>query len=557
VDVILRRLDDDFCDPLELYSESFLGVPGLLQAVREGNVAVANSIGSGVLQAPALLPFLPSLCRKLLGQELAMASVPTWWCGQRDAMRYVLANLKDLVVKPAFAIAGSQSTFGRSLSAVDLEKLAARIEARPENFVGQEHADSYSVPVLDGNRVQPRRFVVRAYLAASEGSYVVMPGGLTRASGSAESLVVSLQQGGGSKDTWIVSDGPVPEVTLLTAASLPVELSRGGGDLPSRVADDLFWLGRYVQRSEAIVRLARCVFNRLTDPNALPAPGPMSLLVRQLVGRGSRAETETSRELAAELFAAGDPAGLREAVRHVHGLARVLRDRISADAWQILREIESELAQFSTSVTDDQIAQAMEMLNRLVAGFLAFSGMVADSMTRGQAFRFLDLGMRLERALALAGLVRATLVQTADEERFTLDALLEIADSSLTYRRRYLTQVEAPAVVDLLFADETNPRSVAFGVAAIHEHLTSLPRDAGHPQRSQDVQLAIKLRASMRLADLTAACRATGGRRERLDRLAGDIIESLAVISSLLGHTYFSHASGDGRLLVRAEGSLS
>jgi uncharacterized alpha-E superfamily protein len=518
---------------------------------------VANAIGSGVLQAPALMPFLPTLCRNLLGEELAMASIPTWWCGQRDALKYVLSNLKDLVVKPAFAIAGSQSVFGRAMTTIELEKLAARIEARPENFVGQEHADSYSVPVLDGDRVQPRRFVVRAYLAAADGSYTVMPGGLTRTSGSAESMVVSLQKGGGSKDTWIVSDGPVPEVTLLAAASLPVELSRGGGDLPSRVADDLFWLGRYVQRAESIVRLARCVFNRLTDPNALPAPGPMSLLVGQLVGRGSRTEAETPREFAADLFAAGDPAGLREAVRHVHSLARVLRDRISADAWQILREIETELGQFSSSITDDPIAQPLEMLNRLVAGFLAFSGMVADSMTRGQAFRFLDLGMRLERALALAHLVRATLVQVGDEERFTLDALLEIADSSLTYRRRYLTQLEVPAVIDLIFADETNPRSAAFCVAAIHEHLASLPRDAEHPQRSPEVQLAIKLRATIRLADLTAACRAAGGRREKLDRLAGDIIETLAGISSLLGHTFFSHASGDGRLLVRAEAGLS
>jgi uncharacterized circularly permuted ATP-grasp superfamily protein/uncharacterized alpha-E superfamily protein len=554
VDVILRRVDDDFCDPLELFSGSFLGVPGLLQAVREKTVAVANAIGTGVLQAPAFLPFLPALCRHLLGEELHLPSVPTWWCGNPDSLRYVLENLGQMVIKAAMPLRYTRQIFGSELSAQELIELAERITARPANFVAQENVTSYSAPVLAENQVQARRCVLRAFLTASEDSYAVMNGGLTRVSKSADALIVSVQSGAGSKDTWVLSESAVSEVSLLTPASQPLELSRDGGDLTSRVADDLFWLGRYTQRAEAVVRLARSIFVRLSDPVSVDSRQASQRLIRELIRRPSNVGS-SAREVAAHLFSKADPSGMLSAIDHVHSLARVLRDRISVDAWQILREVDreipglEEMPSIDSTLKDDRIGDVVELLNKLVHGYLAFGGMAADSMTRGLGWRFLDMGMRIERGMALARLIRATLVQESQEELPLLDALLDFADSSLTYRRRYFTRIEPTAVLDLILADEANPRSIAFQIAGIEEHLSHLPRESNHPQRNPDYQMAMRLRSKIRLTDMAAMCQSVSGTRVQLRALLDDVCESLGRVSELLGEIFFSHALSSGRLL--------
>jgi uncharacterized circularly permuted ATP-grasp superfamily protein/uncharacterized alpha-E superfamily protein len=554
VDVVLRRVDDDFCDPLELHTKSFLGVPGLLEAAREGNVAVANAIGTGILQVPAFLPFLPALCKHLLGEELKLLSADTWWCGQEEPLKFVLENLNELVIKPAFPIARSDPVFGDELTKDQLENLAARIRAAPIEFVAQRPMGAFAAPVLMNEQLQSRRFIVRAFLSAAGDGYTVMPGGLTRVTASPESRVVSLQKGGGSKDTWILVDGPVSEATLLPPADAPVPLSRGGGDLASRVADDLFWLGRYTQRAESAVRLARCIFNRLTDPNMIEGPRMMEILTGQLLGWTPKPALSAGR-LVEMLFAAADPSGLRASVNRAYTLAGVLRDRISYDAWQILRDIERDLSEFYSETNGKKVAadelatQALELLNKLVAGFLGLCGMAADSMTRGQAWVFLDLGMRIERSLSVTRLLCGTLSQQTEDEALLLDALLETADSSLTYRRRYLTNVVTPAVVDLLLADETNPRSVVYQVMTIERHLTGLPHETRHPRQSCEHQLTIKLSAALQLADLETLCRPVNGKRDPLLQLGGAILETVRQISDQLSLTYFSHALSSARLV--------
>src|SRR5579862_6611375 len=264
VDVILRRVDDHFCDPLELYSGSYLGVPGLLEAVRRGNVVVANALGTGVLQAAGFLPFLPGLCRHLLGEELKLPSVPTWWCGQPAELRFVLEHLPQLVIKSAYPTQGEDPIFGHELTRDELGHLAKKIEAHPSKYVAQEEVTASSAPAFVDDRLQPRRFVVRPFLVAHKDSYEVMNGALTRITPE-DSLVVSLQRGGGSKDTWILSDGFVSQMTLLTLSNRPIPFSRGVGDLPSRFADDLFWLGRYAERAASQVRLARAAIRNMME----------------------------------------------------------------------------------------------------------------------------------------------------------------------------------------------------------------------------------------------------------------------------------------------------
>jgi uncharacterized circularly permuted ATP-grasp superfamily protein/uncharacterized alpha-E superfamily protein len=541
VDVILRRVDDDFCDPLELYADSHLGVPGLLQAVRLGNVAVANALGAGLLQAPGFLPFLPALCRHLLGEELLLPSVPTWWCGQPDGLNYVLEHLGEMAIKSAYPARGSDPIFGRDLTHDQLLALSRRIKARPEQYVGQSQVMCCTTPALLRDQAEPRRFVLRTYLTAHADSYSVMTGGLTRFTKTTDSLVVSIQKGGGSKDTWILAEGPVSQVTLLPSLGEPVALSRGGGDLPSRVADDLFWLGRFVERGEGQVRLARCIFARMMDQSGVDYSNAISKLVGawpnvMRSGNGLVREREFIEDA---LGSVND--GLCGIVSYVHGLARVLRDRVSADAWRILDQIYRAASHFKIDARQPSNGFA-ELLDNLTVAFAAFVGLASDSMTRGQAWTFLDIGRRLERVDFIARLLRDTLIDPGSDP-VLLEALLEVSDSSLTYRRRYATHLEPHALADLLLADETNPRSVAYQLMRLENRLTGLPHDATYPDRNQDLRVLLKLRTSVQLADLVKMCVVPAeARREEFDALLAEVIDQTARLSDAVARLYFSHA---------------
>jgi uncharacterized circularly permuted ATP-grasp superfamily protein/uncharacterized alpha-E superfamily protein len=542
VDVILRRVDDNFCDPVELYAGSFLGVPGLLHSVRLGNVAVANAIGTGVLHAPGFLPFLPALCRRLLGEELKLPSVPTWWCGQAKEMQYVLEHLSEMVIKSAYPTAGEDPVFGHALTKEQIAELSAKIKAYPDRYVGQNEVVPSTTPALINDRVRPRRFVVRTYLAAQGDSYTVMHGGLTRITPSDDSLIVSLQQGGGSKDTWILSDGPVSQVTLLPPAGDPVALSRSGGDLPSRIADDLFWLGRYVERAESQVRLARGVLSRIMDQNGTENLHAIEVLAAEWPeGVHAPTDPEFTAEFINRVLGDDHGKGLRGVANSIHGLARALRDRISADSWRVLQEIHQMVFDFEIHSSRPS-SGVLELFDRLIVELSAFAGFAADSMTRGQAWRFLELGRRIERTAFVTQLLRDSLAD-GNNDPVLLEAILEIADSSLTYRRRYLTRLETHALVDLLLADETNPHSAAFQLNLVGEHLATLPRDAASLGTHQDQRIVLKLRTSIQLADLSALCAPTSEEaRAGLNALLSEVLDQVRSLADAIAQLYFSHA---------------
>lgn len=541
VDVILRRVDDDYCDPLELFPGSYLGVPGLLQCARLGKVAVANALGTGILQAAGFLPFLPALCRYLLGEELKLPSVQSWWCGDASSLQYVLENLGDLVIKSAYPTQGEDPVFAQDLPREQREELAQRIRSHPEKYVAQERAVSCSTPSLVANDLEPRRCVIRSYLVAEGESYVVMRGALTRIAPSNDSLVVSLQRGGGSKDTWIVSQAPVSQVTLLPPVGVPVPLSREGGGLTSRVADDLFWLGRYLERGESQVRLSRGTIARITDQSGVDNTYAIeTLLAAWPTGFLLRPNVELNLEFIEGLLGQVDGSGLRGLIASVHGFARVLRDRFSSDAWRILQQIYS-------CVTDVQVdpnhpaLRIPELLDNLIERFAAFAGLAGDSMTRGQAWRFLEIGRRIERVDFIARFLRKTLTVPGSDSGL-LEAVLEVMDCSLTYRRRYLTHVETHAVADLLLADESNPRGAAFQLAQLEQHLNALPRENNQLDRNRDRRTLLKLRTSIQLADLMELCRVPEGQpRRALHALLSEVIDQLALLSDAVARLYFSH----------------
>jgi uncharacterized circularly permuted ATP-grasp superfamily protein/uncharacterized alpha-E superfamily protein len=552
VDVILRRVDDDYCDPLELYASSYLGVPGLVQSIRKGNVTVANALGAGVLQAPGFLPFFPSLCRCLLGEELKLASVPTWWCGQPAELKFVLEHLHEMVIKSAYPTQGADPVFGQELGREQLAELAAAIKSRPERYVAQNPVMSCTTPALIENQLQPRRFVVRCYLAASGDSFAMMEGALTRITPSIESQVVSLQHGGGSKDTWILSDGPVNPTTLLPAGLQPIPFSRGAGDLPSRIADDLFWLGRYIERAEMQVRLARAAYRRLIEENGFEDVRAAETLAAAQSPLPSNHDDSSAEEFVNYVLENKEGGGVAETVSQIQSLARVLRDRLPADCWRILQQsYESILNRSSDS--DEPTTFWTHLLEDLLTALAAFSGLAADSMMHSQSWRFLDMGRRIERAISIAGLLSETIINPGNDPAL-LEAILEITESFFPYRRKYLTRFENRAVADLLLAEASNPRSVAFQLAAVAQHLAALPRDPTHPDGDRDQQLLVELRTSIQTANLAEFCEVLPDQpHEGLAEFLSEVISKTAQLSDAIARLYFSHATVSRALVQDSE----
>ena len=539
VDVILRRVDDGFCDPLELRQDSFLGVPGLLEAMRAGNVCVANPIGSGLAESPALLAFMPALCRKLLGEEILLPNTATWWCGQRKEREHVISHLDKFLIKGALSDKASVPIFPANLSARERAALIEKIRKSPQHYVGQEKITLSEAPIWTGTELAPRPIALRVYLAAAGDRFIVMPGGLTRVSVSPNIPIVSMQSGGGSKDTWVLSDGPVLHQSLLTPGIGTRVSERTSNELPSRVADNLFWLGRYAERAEGVVRIMRVLVTQLTDDTAAENPRTAGLLMRLLVPLEILKKAPApplllekyDREALNILFKKEQPGGLVTCIGNLRGAAWRVRDRLSLDTWRILTELQQELPpEGSVSELDD----ALILLNRLIRSLSAFAGMVMENMTRGHGWRFLDLGRRLERASALLLLVSGTL-QEDPEGRYLLMPLLDIADSAMTYRRRYFAHAQTDAVLDLLLREKENPRSALFQILSINEHLSYLPAMPGRNDPGLKQRLSADLSTKLHALNPEATPMV-------LTSQIGEIIDSVHLLADRIAHVYFSHA---------------
>lgn len=544
VDVLFRRVDDVFCDPLELRDDSFLGVAGLLEATRAGNIAIANALGSSILECPAFLAFLPGLCQQLLGEEIKLPSVATWWCGQSAEQKHVLENLDKMVIKSAFGRVSSLPFFGRNMSADDRDDLVRAIQARPFEFVGQEQVAFSTAPAWINNKLEPRGVVLRAYVTASGDSHMAMPGGLTRISMSAGDPVISMQTGGGSKDTWVLADGPIPTVSLLSSTGQPTASTQHSGELTSRVADNLYWLGRYSERLEGALRLLRAVLGRMTDDTAPETPAELARLI-DLLAAMKRIHyrftervplKELEQELLQLVYSARRAGSVRELVLRIRHVTAMVRDRFSNDTWRILNQLQTDSR---TRPGRLPFANALALINTLIFDLAAFSGMEMENMTRGHGWRFLDFGRRLERAQNLIEFTRAA-IEVDGESGVILPPLLELADSSMTYRRRYFAQPRFGPVLHLLLADRMNPRSLTFQIHALQEHVLHLPRDPN--ARSQiDGKILISIGAKARAAEIHYATQQwLLGRDESLRHWLHNCSEELGALSDMLTEQYFS-----------------
>ncbi|MFO0870144.1 MAG: circularly permuted type 2 ATP-grasp protein [Pirellulales bacterium] len=563
VDVILRRVMDEDCDPLELRADALAGVTGLVHAARGGQVALANALGSGFLEAPALMAFLPKICQALLGEELRLPSVETWWCGHPADFELVRRRLSDLIIRPAFQHRAAQPIIGRQLTAAQREEVLAKIARRPGLYVAQAVVTRSTAPVWSQGALQPWRVGLRAFAVAQGDTYRVMPGGLSRVSSGLDFLGESFSAGQASKDVWILADGPVDTSTLLRPARAAVELRRSVNDLPSRAADNLFWLGRHVERAEGQVRHLRSIVVRLTnelDPagwhelatllHALadPADTPVELPRPGTWTPALLAELRTTAlEFLFDERRAIGVASTLEALRHT---ASLVRDRLSIDCWRIVHQTDLK-ALFPGTAREARLGEVLLLLNQILNLLSAFSGLGMESMTRGPGWRFLDMGRRIERALHTLRLIKRTLVTARGELTPLLEAVLEIADSTMTYRYRYLTSLQLAPVLDLILVDETNPRAVGFQLSALADHVRNLPRDERESAYDREQRIMLAAQASLRLCDVDAFCHADSpGQRPPLARFLDELSAHLRHLSDAVTQRYLTHTGPSQQLGV-------
>jgi uncharacterized circularly permuted ATP-grasp superfamily protein/uncharacterized alpha-E superfamily protein len=551
VDVILRRVHDLDCDPLELRGTSPLGVPGLVQVARSGNVLIANALGTGLVESPALLPFLPGLCRELLSEDLKLPSLATWWCGGAKERQYVLDNLEKLILLPAFNTAYREPIVGSQLSRSARDELVDAIKARPALYAAREPIVRSCAPVWHSGQIQPWHLFLRTFLVSSGEGYTTMTGGLTRLSSPAHSPDASLADITGRKDAWVLATTPVKEVSLLSASGQPVVLRRSGAELPSRVADNLFWLGRHVARAEANARLLRTILVRLTSEMQLSSIPELPVLLRVAADQGqiepgfvvegmNRQLPSIEKALPAAVFDERQPGSLRFTLSAMQRVASIVRDRLSLDSWRIVTRVDEQFRLPRRGTLD--LSDLLVMLNEVMLGLSAFSGLVMESMTRAQGWRFLDLGRRLERSLHTISLLLNSMIEEQHSEAAVLEAILEVGDSLMTYRSRYMSSLQQASVLDLLMTDETNPRSLVYQLAAMHDHVEALPRERSQATRSPEQRIVMSLLHSVRMVDVETLCDLEQNhRRTHLEKFLLRLQQQLPKLSEVIGHRYLIH----------------
>jgi len=549
VHLLLRRIADDGSDPLELRGDSPSGVPGLVDAARRGNVLVANALGSSLLESASLFGFLPVLAERLLGEPLRMPSLATWWCGEPPAMEQALARIESLIVKPAFPQLLFEPIFGEDLDAAGREALAARIRARPNDYIAQELVQLSQAPVWEpharSSRLSARAMGLRVFVCATPGGYVAMPGGLARVATGPDTRVLSTQRGGSSKDAWVLSSAPVSTFSLLRTAIGADDLVRTGLDLSSRVVENLFWFGRHVERCDATARLLRVALGRLTgraSANERGWPAIAALLAdRGLLAPNGAAQDDilVVRALRAAVVDETRP-GLARALRELSQIALRLRERMSTDNWRLLQTMQGNLMRRRAGAL--ALSDAIEELDQTITSLMTLAGFALDGMTRDLGWRFMSCGRRIERLEWMCAILLKAMAGGRGGE---IEWALLLADSSITYRSRYLAKPEWLPVLDLLIRDDSNPRSIAFQLRGLNDYVQRIGRTIGE---FRDERMA----AAVTALDGLDPARDLEPESARLRELLVEWQSAAENLSELISQRFFSHVAEERRESVSA-----
>ncbi len=497
---LIKRLDDQFLDPLELRPDSTLGVPGLLQAVRAGNVLVANMPGSAFLESPALLGFLPALARRLIGEKLRLPALPTWWCGERAAMEAVLPQLDSCAIKSTYpgdeSHPGFESVLGSRMRRRELDEWAGRIVRQGDEHTVQSYLPLSQMPTwtqdFGRGHIAPRSVLLRVF-AVSDGprSWRVLPGGLARLAG-ADAQIASMQRGGSSADVWVQTRGEVDRTTLLQPHATPASLARHRAPVTSRAAENMFWLGRYTERAENAVRLARLTLDVLGGEDQ-SSPTLMAWLHRLAVRNalaprevlaGARSRRVFERALIAELGDVDQGGSVGWSLRCVRESAAGVRERLSQDHWNQIVRAETEFLRRAAEQAGEKgegsyaSAAALRLLESASTALAAMTGAQTDRMTRDDAWRLLSIGRHIERLGFLSSALAAGFEIGSVHEVSGFEAMVALFDSTITFHARYQQRRDVATLVDLLVLDGDNPRSLAWVAQTLRGRIARLAGSA-------------------------------------------------------------------------------
>ena len=559
IDLIVRCVDGKDTDPLELDPSGFDGPAGLVRVSRKLPHITLNAAGTAVVQNRGLGRYLPQIAQRLLGENLTLADAPRWWLGDAAARQHVAANLDHLVIRKAQEGTGrpGQAALGqdpRTLSAADRALVFGDIDLHGARLVAEEKIGFSVAPVLGRDGLTPKPFAVRIFVNRTAQGYHAMPGGLAMTVDPDRAVALTAPDGH-TRDVWVLSDADQgPHISLWRPTLETARVERSQRVIQSRVADDLFWLGRYSERADWTMRVLRSALRRIEEDNG-PATGrraarkclevllaknaPLDMTERRApAGGGIEIQIET---LCATLIS--NPKGYRTLERTFEGLYRVAnlaRDRLSLEAWQALSKFRPGDTFVRTLATAQPLA-VLDLLDEGLAALAAFNGLMHENMTRNFGWSFLDMGRRMERAYNLSEAIQALFIPVPpepEEEQSSLLLLLELADSFITYRSRYRLDPILALVLDLLLLDEANPRSLAYQLAAISKHMETLPDAKQGVSLSEDRRLLLSALTSIRLADIESIAREPNG--TALQRLMDEQLTLLPELSNALARHYFN-----------------
>jgi uncharacterized circularly permuted ATP-grasp superfamily protein/uncharacterized alpha-E superfamily protein len=573
IDVLLRRVDAWYCDPLAFNPASRLGVPGLVDVARRGRVSIVNGVGAGMLENPGLQPFLPAACRALLDEDLLLPAPPTWWCGEPEGRAFVLEHLDELVVAPVTPRPDRAALVVADLDAAARDDLRRRIDAQPAGYVGRRRTSFSAVPCLTDGRLTAGHVALRSFAVASGETYQVLPGGLTRVARVADDLHLSIQRGGSTKDTWIVTGQDEPTGAHWLQTEGPVMVLDPGDVLAPRVAENLLWLGRYAERAECTARLVRMLLDRRNEfagghsRAGTRCVADAAAALQRVTGVATMTLPPTDpavewlavaawvdTQVAAVLCDPARPGTLPFALRHLLDSATAVRDQLSSDASPALSTLDGVLSRLGTGSEGGAVGPGTpQVIGTVLGGLLTLAGMTMESMVRDPGWHLLDAGRRLERAVQLVDLLDALVVATHSRaaESLVLESLLLATDSIITYRRRYRSRARLATVLDLLLLDVHNPRSLAFQMDRLVEDLAVAPDPAAprsvDPADGSPVARAAALRAQVHAVDTAALARVAPGedRRAVLGTYLGAVRGELWALTDAVAARHFDQRGGE------------
>lgn len=565
VDVIIKRLDDEWCDPLELRRDSLLGIPGLLQVIRLGNVSVVNPPGTSVLENYGLMAFMQNACKFLLNESLLINSVATWWCGQTKELNFVLENLPKLIIKKTNRKQGFRSIYGRLLNDEQLENLKNLILKNPKDFVAQEEVSLSTTPSFINGTIEPRNAAFRAFLIADKEDYKVMQGGLTRSSIIKGKFEISNQFGGISKDTWIITD--TPKEYHEKSVERKNTNNQLNNSLTSRNAENLFWVGRLCERTMALRSFLKIILNRLNEnvtKNEKKQSDFLIVLLKSLthltqtypgfVGKESKEGDESDNETILEnpitelLLLINDSRKIGSVVYNLQSLLNTINqvsEKWNNDTRRIINLVEDSLFSLKNTNTNN-INQVNHALDKLHIRLFSFYGNIYETLPRDNGFYLLETGKNVERILSLISVFRSTFnyKKIEEEEAVLMEAILENHHLLAQYRNIYKSHLSLKAVINMVFLEKNLPYTLSFLLDTLSEYLSKLPKIIEPNRLSIAEKSVLEASTIVKLIDAETLIQVNEKTqfRSELDEILSNVFELISNVSNNLASLYFNHS---------------